>query len=183
MTISSSFKGMSPLLPRANCAERHPAFRRSGRPATRAQRLAIAWILLSAMSGCLPIPNTRVEGSGIKSRIVEFESNLPVVNATVWDVYGTATKSDRNGEFFLKPHVQWHFGYLCGPISYPIWPYTFDLVTPGRRFRVRAAGYVERQFDVEWERRRQDIQLADPQGHVLLIAPIRLQKETRAKAN
>lgn len=135
-------------------------------------------------AGCIPIPNTRIEGKGIKSCVIDAATGLPVAKATIRDpADGMTTTTASDGSFFLKPHIQLHWAYLCGPLSYPIWPFTYDLAPAGRQFRVEAAGYVAREFDLEIGRTRdQDIHFADPNRDILIVPPLGLEKVAPTRA-
>ena len=117
---------------------------------TLATRLTLFAGMLAVMPGCivLPIPNSRVEGFGVTSQVVDIETGRPVAGATVIDESNErcAVTTNADGRFKLDPRVQWHFGYLWGVISYPIWPFTGDLVNPDRSVRVLAEGYEEARF-------------------------------------
>lgn len=141
---------------------------------------AVSWLLYG--SGCVPIPNTRVEGEGIKAYIIDAGTKLPVAKATIRDpVYGMSTTTALDGGFFLKPHVQSHWGYLFGPISYPIWPFTYDVAPLGRRFRVEAAGYVSRDFEVGiGQTQDRDIRFADSSRDVLIGPPLSIERMSPA---
>lgn len=132
-------------------------------------RLALLTALLVIASGCvvLPVPNYRIEGHGVASRIIEAESGRPIAGATVVDANDErrSVTTNEDGRFILDPHVRWHFGYLWGVISYPIWPFTGDVVIPHRVLRVTADGYDEMTFTLspsrEGERLHPGIALND----------------------
>jgi hypothetical protein len=100
--------------------------------------------------GCivLPVPSSRVEGYGVASQVVDAQSGSPVVGAKVVDVADEhrAVTTNADGRFRLEPHVQMHWGYLWGAISYPIWPFTGDVVILDRTVRVIGDGYDEAEF-------------------------------------
>lgn len=106
-----------------------------------------------AACGCvvLPLPNYRVEGYGVKSRVVDAETGAPIVGAKIIDAANPnkTVKTDKNGDFHLLPNVQWHFGYLWGVLSYPIWPFTGDVVLGDRSIRIISPGYEEVIFDMQ----------------------------------
>lgn len=109
-----------------------------------------ALLIVGLCGGCviLPVPNAREEGAGVRSRVLDAEDGKPV-RATIRDLVGGETATtDAAGAFLLKPHVQWHAGYLLGVISYPIWPFTGDLFMPGRSFRIEAPGYCARDVSL-----------------------------------
>ena len=109
-------------------------------------------ILVSVFfTGCwCPIPNTRLESYGIEGKLVDFETKKPITNAVI---IGTAldpvyypkeyTEVDKNGTFKLEPFYKWHYGYFLSPISYPIWPFTGDILPVEKRIKVIAPNYPE----------------------------------------
>ena len=110
-------------------------------------------ILLStslAIPGCIvvPFPNSRVEGYGVISRVVDADNGHPIAGAKVVDATDETrtVTTDASGKFQLEPMVRWHFGYLYGVVSYPIWPFTHDLLLPHRSISIVAAGYDEATF-------------------------------------
>ena len=134
-------------------------------------------LLFTSLTGCLalPIPNARVEGSGIKSRVMDATTLQPVANATVLDpIHCQTSVTNRNGQFCLAPHYQWHAGYLISAISYPIWPTTGDIILPRRLVRVVAPGYISKEFDIGVL--TGDIKPTETDHDVLIVPPLLIQK-------
>ena len=135
------------------------------------------FVLAPLCGGCLvlPVPNPRVEGAGVRAQVVDEDTGRPIENAAVSDsIHGEATKTDACGRFYLRPHIQWHAAYLWGVLSYPILPFTGDVVVPTRTVRVEAAGYARCQFDIKLSDGR--TRPANPQATVLLAPPIRMNR-------
>jgi hypothetical protein len=106
-------------------------------------------LLLIPLGGCmLPIPNRSVVEFAVQSRVVDAQTQAVLPHAKIIDANDPKqkTESDNAGRFQLEGVYQWHAGYLIGPISYPIWRFTSDIVIPQREIRVVAAGYEERSF-------------------------------------
>ena len=109
--------------------------------------------LFPLMSGCILWPNSRVEGYGIRSRVLDAETGEAISGAEVRDVRSPSrmTKTDVEGRFVLKPFVQWHGGIWFGPPGYlPILPSTGDVAPQSREIRISADGYEISRY---WIRR------------------------------
>ena len=142
----------------------------------------VAGVLITNV-GCivLPIPNTRVEGSGLKSRVVDADSGRPVAGARVFSTYDDRNATvDAAGRFELPPHVQWHFGYLAGVLDYPIWPFTGDVLLPGCSVRVEAPGYPTAEYAVNGYDRGA-VKPDGNDGGVLSVPQLALHARTLAK--
>ena len=88
------------------------------------------------LSGCIvPIPHRRLHAYGVKSKIVDSESGVPIQNATIWNV-----RTDSQGDFSINPRYGWHGGYFFSPISRSIWP-KHHMAFPVAFFKVSADGY------------------------------------------
>lgn len=154
-----------------------------------AMRLFFVAGLLAMSAGCvvLPVPNCRLEGYGVASRVVDADTGRPISGARVADVRDErrAVMTNEDGRFRLEPYVQWHFGYLWGVTSYPIWPFTGDIVDPDRSVRIHAAGYDDSVFtlsSIHATQGRENVRSGIPvQDDVLLppSLPIRSRPTTR----
>jgi hypothetical protein len=118
-------------------------------------KLALAVVCLAAMPGCMiPVPNRSVDAFGVESKVVGAQSGRAIPFAQISDTFhDLQVRSDADGRFRIASVTQWHAGYLVGPISYPVWPATADVVLPCRSFFVSAAGYEGRRFVVGTEER------------------------------
>lgn len=100
-------------------------------------------------TGCLwlPIPNRSTEEYGVKARVVDADTGLPIYAATICDKYkpSPCTQTDRLGNFQMPPRFQWHAGYCFFAVNTSI-P---NVVRPVRYLTVRAEGYQPQSFDLE----------------------------------
>jgi hypothetical protein len=115
-------------------------------------KVTLPLTLLFLLQGCiiLPVPNRRVEGYGVTACVVDAQDGHPIANVRVVDATNARcfALTAPNGCFRLNPIVQWHAGYLWGVISYPIWPFTGDLITGDRTISITAPGYTSRIIEI-----------------------------------
>ncbi|SHJ73565.1 hypothetical protein SAMN02745181_2475 [Rubritalea squalenifaciens DSM 18772] len=115
-------------------------------------------LLLPTLSlvGCvLPVPNKTVYQEGYQGRVVEGLTARPVSGARVSIHRSSSWSNGSGGEYFQEEtttttpsgfmfaeDAKWHWGYLIGPVSYPL-PYDgMRLKTSISRVEVRADGYA-----------------------------------------
>ncbi|QVL32736.1 carboxypeptidase regulatory-like domain-containing protein [Telmatocola sphagniphila] len=140
-------------------------------------KIVIMTILMIPLSGCVlaPIPNSRVEGFAVQSRLLDAETKQPIPNAKIIAVDGDTSITDSDGRFELKKHTQQHYGFLLGVISYPVLPFTTDLVSRSRAFRVNAVGYPQQSFLVKEEEEGIEFSKDDP--FLLIKSELLLKKK------
>lgn len=116
--------------------------------------ISVAAGLCFFLQGCLiiPFPNSRIEGNGVSSTLVDADNGRPIALARV-AIEGArghprAAVTDSLGRFRITPHVQWHAAYLLSPISYPIWPFTGDVIIGDCAIRVAAPGYEDSVIEI-----------------------------------
>ena len=170
-----------PMGSNAELRMKHVPFIRPSISANFAQACGLCGLL--AVSGCiiLPIPNARVEGSGVRSQILDADTGKPIPGAKVSDrVNGGDATTDAEGRFCLQPHVQWHAGYLSGVLDYPIWPFTGDVIMPERSIRIAAPGYGTTDVDIELFGRHSAVGVMRD-GDYLIVEriPVRIQAPPR----
>jgi hypothetical protein len=105
----------------------------------------LSFLLCSlALSGCLivPVPHQRLQEVGVKGRIIDAESNKPVVAAKVEDIVDPTkfTYSVIDGTFILKPVYKMHGAYVVSGVGTSVFPY-YDAPGSTRTITIIAPGY------------------------------------------
>lgn len=141
-------------------------------------------LLLTATGGCVivPFPNQSIELFGVQSQVVDAQTHAPIRHVQVilpaLDSV-SHVEADESGRFRIKPVTRWHAGYLLGVLSYPIWPFTSDVVAPARSFKLVAAGYTEQDFiasPFDWKHGSETWLPAKIDAGTLYVPSIRLQR-------
>ena len=116
-------------------------------------KLTFIIIVCVLIVGCaLPIPHRRLHVYGVKSKVVDNDTNEPIQGATICSFpnENIFTKSDKWGVFELPPIYGWHGGYFIGPVSTSFWP-GFDIAAPNREIIVKSTGYRNTKMSIESE--------------------------------
>lgn len=118
-------------------------------------KLLILVIVSQQLSGCLllPIPHRKMEGYGISGRILDAETKKPVAGVLVTEINNdnrgvTSTRTDDDGNFRIKPHYQWHFGMIIGPLCHSIWPHTGCFPVHENVITIQKKNYIDRILHV-----------------------------------
>jgi hypothetical protein len=104
--------------------------------------------LMLPMGGCIIWPNYCVERAGVKSRVVDADTGIPVKGAAVCDTRNQkrACTADDSGAFKLRPTYHWHGGYWLAGIALKILPATHDIIMPSFAISIAAPGYETTSF-------------------------------------
>jgi hypothetical protein len=142
----------------------------------------VGTLLLVVTSGCLiiPIPNARIEGNGMRSKVVDADTGQPVAGARVStvDYEKRVAVADAHGDFSLDPHVQWHAAYLWGVIGYPIWPFTGDAISSECSVLVEVPGYRATRFDVDFWREKGGLDAELTTDGYLIVSSLAIRRVT-----
>jgi hypothetical protein len=134
------------------------------------KKIFLIIVLLVLGVGCaLPIPHKRLHIYGVKSRVVDNETNKPIPDATIcsFTEERNCAKSDKTGAFELPPIYGWHGGYFIGPISTSFWP-GFDIPQFDPEIVIQVQGYKDTRLSVVSE--------SAPENDFMLLDEIRINK-------
>jgi hypothetical protein len=134
------------------------------------KKIPLIIVLLVLGAGCaLPIPHKRLHIYGVRSKLVDNETNKPIPDATICPLPEAkdCAKSDKTGTFELPPVYGWHGGYFIGPISVSFWP-GFDIAVPLRDIEIKAQGYKDTIVTIEGNQ--------PPENGFILFDEIRMNK-------
>lgn len=127
-------------------------------------------VLLVLVAGCaLPIPHRRLHNYGVKSKIVDNETNKSIRDALICSLLEgrNCIKSDKSGTFELPPVYGWHGGYYIGPVSHSFWP-GFDIPDFEPEIVIQAQGYEDIKLSIKSNNQ--------PENDFMLLDEIRINK-------
>jgi hypothetical protein len=97
-----------------------------------------------AFSSCVvvPIPHKRLHEVGIKGRIIDADTQAPVIAAKIEDTVDPTkfTFSAGSGNFDLKPVYGMHGAYVLAGVNASVFP-NYDAPGPTRTITIIAPGY------------------------------------------
>jgi hypothetical protein len=110
-------------------------------------RIVLTIIAAFTLSSCfVPVPHMRLHLYGVRGRVVDADSHLPVANVTISSPPDKrVATSSADGYFSLKPVYGWHGAYLFSPISQSLFP-PLDVSPRHRKMDVSAPGYQSKHM-------------------------------------